>query len=584
LGSEINQRKKDLGAFYTPSHLAESITSNAIESYLLQNLNVIYQNNFKSLNKIWKNGNPKLIRHIDKISKSLRVLDGSAGNGEFLISAFNKIKEIRERVSYILDKNSTRSIDIELEILNFNIFGMEIDPETLSICHKRMLSILTNKRLNETTTILNLNVLEGNYLESDSSNWENFPRKKKGFDIILGNPPWGGKLTKAQKDHYHDRFSIKSPKRNLNTFSLFVYQTTRLLDPNQGILAFFLPKNIVRSNQYTFLREHILNHYKIRRYTSYGLFKDVTQEFVSIIAQCANQIPEEHLILIDETKLIPQSVYKTNIDFIFTKTYDPKSMKILQLIKENSSLLSKYLNVYRGEELSKLGSVMFCPHCSKWVQLSSRKTEITCPQCLMALHTLNLKTLNLIQRRADTKHSQPILTGEDFDHFIVKKYHYIDPTVDFRSKKNVQIYQAPKLVLQKIKRYPCAAFDSNGYWTTQNVYNLLLKPKYAEKVEILYYILAVLNSSLYRWYYEAQFNLGSNYTNAISILNLKRLLIKNPVNSDPRYFRIVEKSKKIVNSLSELSDKTMNELNELVLEYYHCTDYSSIFTQKSLNL
>jgi type I restriction-modification system DNA methylase subunit len=191
LGSEINQRKKDLGAFYTPSHLAESITSNAIESYLLQNLNVIYQNNFKSLNKIWKNGNPKLIRHIDKISKSLRVLDGSAGNGEFLISAFNKIKEIRERVSYILDKNSTRSIDIELEILNFNIFGMEIDPETLS--------------------------LEGNYLESDSSNWENFPRKKKGFDIILGNPPWGGKLTKAQKDHYHDRFSIKSPKRNLNT-------------------------------------------------------------------------------------------------------------------------------------------------------------------------------------------------------------------------------------------------------------------------------------------------------------------------------------------------------------------------------
>lgn len=584
MGREINQTKKDLGAFYTPSHLAELTTSNAIESYLIQSLNAKTQNNFNSLNQIFKNGQQQLIQQINKIVKSMSVLDGSAGNGEFLIAVIKKIQEIRERINHELHVNSTNSIDIELEILNSNIFGMEIDLETLSICHKRIQSIITKKNLIDASKILNSNVLEGNYLESDFSNWMNFPREKKGFDIILGNPPWGGKLTKIQKDHYHDRFSIKSPKRNLNTFSLFVYQTTKLLTPNRGILAFFLPKNVARSNQYTFLREHILEHYKIHRYTSYGLFKDVTQEFVSFVAQRADKIPEKHLILIDETKLIPQSVYKTNLDFIFTKTYDPKSLKILHLIKENSSPLSKYLNIYRGEELSKLGSVMLCPHCSNWVQLSSRKAKIICPQCLKAIDTPNLKTLNLIRRRADSKHFQPILTGEDFDHFIIKKCHYIDPTVDFRSKKNVQIYQAPKLVFQKIKRYTCAAYDSNGYWTTQNVYSLLLKSEYTEKVEILYYILAVLNSSLYRWYYEVQFNLGSNYTNAISIFNLKRLLIKNPDDSDSRYIRIVEKSKKIVSSHSKLSDTAINELNKLVLEYYDCIDYSSIVMKNSLNI
>ncbi len=584
MGSEINQRKKDLGAFYTPSHLAELTTSNAIESYLIQTLNDITQNNFQSLNQILKNGQQQVIQQINKIVKSMSVLDGSAGNGEFLIAAFKKIQEIREKINHELHVNSTNSIDIELEILNSNIFGMEIDLETLAICHKRIQSIITKKNLIDASKILNSNILEGNYLESEFSNWMNLPRENKGFDIILGNPPWGGKLSKQQKDHYHNKFSIQSPKRNLNTFSLFIYQTTRLLTPNRGILAFFLPKNVVRSNQYTFLREHILKHYKIHRYTFYGLFKDVTQEFVSFIAQRADKVPEKHLILINETKFIPQSVYNTNLDFIFTKTYDPKSTKILQLIKENSSPLSKYLNIHRGEELSKLGSVMLCPHCSNWVQLSSRKAEIICPQCVKAIHSPNLKTLNLIQTRADSKHYQPILTGEDFDHFVIKKCHYIDPTVDFRSKKNVQIYQAPKIVLQKIKRYPCAAYDSNSYWTTQNVYNLLLKSEYTKKVDTLYYILAVLNSFLYRWYYEVQFNLGSNYTNAISIFNLKRLLIKNPDDSDSRYIHIVEKSKKIASSHSILSDTALNELNNLVLEYYDCIDYSSVVMKNCLNL
>ena len=98
-------------------------------------------------------------------------------------------------------------------------------------------------------------------------------------------------MTKAQKDEYYSLFALKCPKRNLNTSSLFIYQATRLLNPHTGMLSFLLPKNITRSNQYIFLREFILQQYKILYSNFHGLFKDVTQEFISLIAQRTEEVP-----------------------------------------------------------------------------------------------------------------------------------------------------------------------------------------------------------------------------------------------------------------------------------------------------
>jgi hypothetical protein len=564
------QKRKDLGAFYTPSNLAELTSSNALDIFLTQNINSLTDSKYSSVYEIIDTDEKSIILQLDKIIKTISVLDVSTGTGQFLISVLRKIKEIRKIISDKLEVKESEQDNMELEILDSNIFGIEIDSKTISECYMNIVKNVSKSNISHAQKILQNNIIQGNFLESKPWKWHNFAFKEQGFDIIIGNPPWGGKLTRDQKDYYCELYSLRCPKRNLNTFSLFVYQATELLNPYRGILAFLLPKNVARSNQYTFLREYIVKRYRILKLNFYGLFKDVTQEFISFIAQRTDTIPTSHLMHINENIHIPQSSYLTNLDFIFTKTYDLHSQELIKLIRKNSLSLSRFLTIHRGEELSKRGSIMYCPYCLKWVQLSSRKVKITCPQCSKILNDHKLQIQNIIQKEADSKHNQPILTGDDFDHYIITNNHYIDPTIDYRSKKNKQIYRPPKLVVQKIKRYPCAAIESRGHWTTQNVYNLSLNPEYREKKELLYYILAVLNSSLYRWYYEVQFNLESNYTNAISIHNLRRLSIREPSFSDPVFIQIIDKTKQIVEKQSQINSESINEINDLILRYYKC--------------
>jgi hypothetical protein len=241
----------------------------------------------------------------------------------------------------------------------------------------------------------------------------------------------------------------------------------------------------------------------------------------------------------------------------------------VQLINKNSIPLGHFLTIRRGEELSKRGGVMYCPNCTEWVPLSSRKSSIICSSCKQSLNEEKLETKFLISKHQTSSHTQPILTGDDFESFLIQNTHFIDPTVEFRSKKNPSIYGSPKIVLQKIKPYLCAAYDSNGHWTTQNVYNLVLKSN--NTPDLLYYLLSVLNSSLYRWFYESQFNLGSKYTNAISIRNLRRLPIKNPDFSHPLYYKIVELAENI--SKGPVTEKdSILQLNELILRYYRISE------------
>jgi hypothetical protein len=566
MDSQTRQRK-DLGAFYTPVHLANLLTQTAIEQFLKSQVNSQTSSEFLSLEEILRPSNLISIKKLKNILEKIRILDGSAGDGRFLKACFFTIKTIKEEIDSLLGLEEKTPEEALLNILESNLFGMEIDSDTASMCYNTLNTVIPNLNIASMDKIMNNNIIIGDFLESSLSDWTQLPSTLKGFDIILGNPPWGGKLTKDQREYYYNKFELQSPKRNLNTFSLFVYQATRLLNPNVGMLAYFLPKNVARSNQYTNLREFFIINFKILSIDFHGLFQDVTQEFISIIGLHNKNAPSDHFITIDGKTHIPQDFYRTNIDYIFTKDYDPQSKKLVQLINKNSISLGHFLKIRRGEELSKRGGIMYCPNCTEWVPLSSRKSSIICSSCKQSLTERSLEIKFLINRYPTSCYTQPILTGDDFESFSIHSTHFIDPTVEFRSKKNPSIYVSPKIVLQKIKPYPCAAYDSHGHWTTQNVYNLVLKANHKDTPDLLYYILSVLNSSLYRWFYESQFNLGSKYTNAISIHNLKRLPIKNPDFNSSLFHQIISLAKKITNNNVQ-ENKAIPDLNRLILQYY----------------
>ncbi|MFX0210686.1 MAG: Eco57I restriction-modification methylase domain-containing protein, partial [Candidatus Hodarchaeota archaeon] len=466
-----------MGAFFTPPLLAKSMTETAINQYLVGHLNSLTSSSFLSLKEILNTIDLSIIQHLREILIEIKILDGAAGDGEFLRACLKTITSIEKKIDQRLGIRKTYREEKILRILHYNLFGMEIDSNLVAGCRKNLIALIPESMHASVSKILSSNIICGDFLKSTVSDWVNLPPAAKGFDIILGNPPWGGKLTKTHKEHYYNKFKPKSPKRNLNTFSLFVYQAANLLIPNRGMLAYLLPKNIARSNQYIYLRKFLVTNFQILSIDFHGLFKDVTQEFISLIGLFKNKIPSNHVVLIDNKNLVPQASYLTNIDCIFTRAVDSHSQLLIQLIHENSSPLANFITVRRGEELSKRGGIMFCPNCTEWVPLSSRKPQIVCSQCHQPLSERDLKTNFLIQKETTACHTQPILTGDDFEAFFIKTTHFIDPTIKFRSKKDPSIYRSPKIVVQKIKPYLCAAYDSDNYWTTQNVYNLRLLPE-----------------------------------------------------------------------------------------------------------
>ena len=545
--NETNNLRKDLGAFYTPKPLVKELTEKTLSLALISQMNEKFDQKFDNINEIISNSDLDLIITLLRNIDELTVLDGSVGDGRFLISAFEYLsaiqKEIIKKRGNKLEKNL---ISVSSHYLK-NLYGMEIDSNSLLICKDNLKSLITHKgKRNEICNIIEDNIVIGNFLRSDVSEWIRLRENFVGFDIIIGNPPWGIKLSKNEKDYFFEEFGLKGSKRNLNAFELFVYKSYTLLSPDKGILALYLPKNFTRSNQYMNLRKYLLEKLEINYLNFFERFHNVTQEFISLVGRKTSKINPQHEILINNKRKIPQVVFQSNTDNIFSLEIDESTRLKLLSIKADSLPLEKFLTIKRGEELSKKGGIMFCKQCQAWVPLSSRKPEIECPNCLAKIKKKDLQRQYLINKTQTPEHQKSILTGEDFDRFFIKGNHFFNDSVNFRTKKNSEIYRSPKIVVQKIKQYPWAAYDQQHRLTTQNVYNLRLKEDLSKQTEILFYILAILNSQLMSWYYEKQFNLGSKFTNAISIRNLKRLPIKNPKTNENLFLNIVKQVKKLL--------------------------------------
>ncbi len=566
---EKNTFKKLYGAFYTPTELASELTNRVLEQVIKTQVRRCYDASL-SLKALLMSDNIEILRAIQSYISNLTILDGSVGQGEFILTSYYALCHIFNSISKRLHELNMKSSILPKKVILQNLFGMELDIATLRACHKILNENIREIDKNTVSAWLEGNIREGNFLESDFSSWKTIPKRFKGFDLIIGNPPWGSHLSKAERIRYYRKFNLSGSKRNLNSFELFIYQSTNMLKPNAGYLALYLPKNLSRSNQYVNLRKFILNNFHIKTLIFHDLFNEVTQEFISLVAHRIDMKELSNEILINEKIKIHQNVYMTNTDYIFTKISDNTLLQLLKLIKKDTMSLEEYVTIQRGEELSKKGGVMYCISCGMWVPLSSRKPNIECSQCHKILYKDHLQTNFLISPIKSSQHTIPILTGDDFDQYDIKSCHYFNDSIKFKSKKNKDIYKSPKIVLQKIKQSPCGAIDLKNAFTTQNVYNIRLKKQWQQNPSFLYYILAILNSRLMNWYYENQFNLGSRYTNAISIKNLKRLPIKPPEKNEDHI-----KSIEQLFLSSPMLPVVREKIEKKIINLYKCSSYES---------
>lgn len=373
---------------------------------------------------------------------------------------------------------------------------------------------------------------------------EGIEKQDSGFDALVGNPPWGEQVIMQIKDYMEVEFDVS--KQNLNAFDVFTRQATKLSDGNLG---FLLPRNLARSNDYSDLREYVLQESTLLDIKDWKKFPGITLEALSLITNPSETIEREFVRINGEEFLTNQDL-KDADGSIFNIYSNKKQYEIKERIADEPRGWDQHIKIKRGEEISRSAKIMKCPSCEMW-RKHTKKDDIECPHCDEENSRQNWEIDTLL---ADKESGRRIVDGTDIKENFIGNGRYIDldkPGID--SKKSMGIYRSNKILMKKIAKEPVAAYDDENTVFTQNVYGI--RPSDSTEIEIEF-LLGILNSKAMKFFYEHNFNLGAEWTTAISITNIrnefpvpqmsesKREKIKTEVEKTTKSYKKIRSGKK----------------------------------------
>ncbi|MCD4791123.1 MAG: Eco57I restriction-modification methylase domain-containing protein, partial [Bacteroidales bacterium] len=85
------------------------------------------------------------------------------------------------------------------------------------------------------------------------------PEYKGGFDVVIGNPPYGILIDKKTQKYYDEHFPLTSYKTNL--YVLFIERMIQIFD--KGVVHFIIPKSLLFNSYYESIRKHIIEQTEI---------------------------------------------------------------------------------------------------------------------------------------------------------------------------------------------------------------------------------------------------------------------------------------------------------------------------------
>lgn len=272
---QTSKRKQD-GVFYTPQYITKYIVENTVGRLCAekkQQLNIVEDEYFSDQRRQMQTKK----RLLDQLKQyrdwllQITILDPACGSGAFLNAALQFLMAEHKLIDEMEAKVAGSAIvfqDVENSILEHNLYGVDINEESVEIAQLALWlrTAKPHRKLNS----LNENIKCGNSLISDPAiagekafNWqEQFPKvfEKGGFDVVIGNPPYGILIDDSLKDFYLQNFPLA--KYKLNLYILFLERIFQIF--NKGIVSFIIPKSLLINTYFADMRRFILTHAKVK--------------------------------------------------------------------------------------------------------------------------------------------------------------------------------------------------------------------------------------------------------------------------------------------------------------------------------
>lgn len=543
--TDIGKRKKD-GVFYTPSYITKYIVENTIGKLCNEKKEElgIKDSAFSKTKKTSKDKEElnKKLEDYKQWLLSLKILDPACGSGAFLNAALKQLKIEHTLIDYYRAKIYGDSMifqDVENDILEKNIFGVDINEESVEIA-KLSLWLHTAQK-NRKLTTLNNNIKCGNSLIDDPEvagekafNWQKeFPEvfEKGGFDVVIGNPPYvnlNNIKNEEEKNFFKSHYS--TVKEMCDLYSIFTEKSKSLLCKN-GLLGFIFSNSWLGIKSFYAFREFLAKEVKVSRLVELPekVFADATVK--TCICFYTNTKPTEK----DEIE-----IYKCDNEIFTSKGFNLSYKEILTS-ETLSFSFDKNINLNKVKT-QKLKDIMFSTCGIK----TANDEKFILPEkkdndCYLFLRGRGLR-----------KWYKPENTTTEY---IWYKPELMKENINARPRQLENFYVNEKILIQEIAQEINATLDKEKFLCNDTV-NVIYKLNESYSMK---YILVLLNSKLVNFWFKKVYPSGLH----IKINQLETIPIPEitPEQQKP-FIELAEKMLNLNADLQKLSSKFIGRLKE----------------------
>ena len=301
-----------------------------------------------------------------------------------------------------------------------------------------------------------------------------------GFDVVIGNPPWGANLSETEKSILSDKFSPVIAAKTKDTY-LYFFMVSENIAKAKAFISLIVPNTWTLINNAQEFRQYLLRK-KVWEIIDYGdgVFEEATVESCSLILQLIDDRDDTE---INTTKYIRGKIAKINLV--------PKSIwqqeKLCRIIMGVDTKIIDLINKLESQ------GVLFEERCEIIWGIKPYQTGYGVPK----------QTKEMIENRV--YHSpisidetwKPLLVGTNINSYSINKENiqYIKYGKNLMYPSNQIKMENPKILIRQTSDKIRGYYDDEKFYCQNSLFIIT-----SDSID-LKYLLALLNSQLINFYY-----------------------------------------------------------------------------------